>query len=128
MIEVLPIQSKSEQEQVCNLCSVDYNENFLAYAAQIDEKFVAVCQFRVTKQGGLIYDLACVNIPNSFEILFILGRAALNFIDLCEVHEAFLNSPNFNEKLATAIGFNKNIDGRYYIDLTNLFKNPCQHN
>ncbi len=125
MIEVLPIQSKSEQERVCTLCSVNYNENLLTYAAQIDEKFVGVCQFRVTKQGGIIYDLASINIPNSFEVLFILGRATLNFIDLCGVHEAYLDSPNFNEKLATTIGFIKNPDGKYYVDLSNFFNNPC---
>lgn len=126
MIEVLPIQSKSEQEEVCALCSVDYNENLLAYAAQMDDRFVGICQFKVTKQGGIIYDLASVNTAKNSEILFILGRATLNFIDLCGVHEAYINSPSFNEKLAKSIGFSKNSDGRYYVDLTNFFKNPCE--
>jgi len=127
MIEVLPIQSKSEQEQICSLCNVDYNEILLAYGALIDDQLVGVCQFKITKQGGIIFDLASVNIPNSFEVLFILGRATLNFIDLCGVHEAYIHSPSFNEKLATSIGFSKNNDENYYIDLTNFFNNPCQH-
>ena len=133
MLKVLPIQSKLRQEEICLKCKIKYNPDLLAYAATVDEELVGICQFKLTDKGGVLYDLA--KVPDrtenkecsDFEAMFVMGRGTLNFIDLCGVHRAFFDAECDNETLIKAIGFSKNTDGRYEMDLTDFFKEPCKH-
>ena len=38
MLEVKPIQSKAEQEDICIRCGVEYDVDLLAYAAVVDDE------------------------------------------------------------------------------------------
>lgn len=127
MLKVLPIQSKNEQEAICARCNIKFKEEALAYAATVDEKLVGVCQFTMGDGVGKILDLAAIDGVDDFEAMFIMGRAALNFIDLCGVHRALYASEKLDETLVKAIGFKKNADGSYEMDLTDFFNHPCQH-
>lgn len=128
MIEVLPVQSKSEQEALCALCKIDYAPDALAYRALSgDGSTAGLCQFRIKGPAGRILDLAAAQDIPSFDILFTLGRAALNFIDLCGIHEAYYDGEITDEVLLHAIGFKRNSDGIYHADLTSLFDSPCRH-
>ena len=128
MLKVLPIQTKTEQELACSRIGIPYRKELLAYAATVDEELVGVCQFRLGEDGGEIFDLAQMPGVDDFEAMFIMGRATLNFIDLCGVHYAFCRSTQIDEVLLRAIGFSKNSDGIYDVDLTHFFDHPCQHN
>ena len=125
MLKVLPIQTKEEQKIICTLCGVDYNADLLAYAAYDDDKLMGVCQFRLTANGGEIYDLAHAKDTQSFEALFIMGRGTLNFIDLCGVHYARFCGEASNEALLSAIGFKKQSDGSFDINLEGFFTDHC---
>ena len=127
MLEVLPIQDKKEQEALCARCHIPYRAEMLAYQALVEGELRGVCQFTMNADGGKIVDFA--HIPNGYEFepMFVMGRAALNFIDLCGVHRAYFDAEYDNETLIKAIGFTKNDDGRYEMDLTDFFKEPCQH-
>ena len=127
MLEVLPIQSKDEQEVLCARCHVPYRETALAYRTLVDGDLRGVCQFTMNADGGRILDFAAVPEKYEFEPMFVMGRAALNFIDLCGVHRAFFDAECDNETLIKAIGFSKNDSGRYEMDLTDFFKEPCKH-
>ena len=127
MLEVLPIQSKEEQAAICARCDVPFRTKLLAYKALVDGELYGVCQFTMNAEGGVIVDFASVPEKYEFEPMFVMGRAALNFIDLCGVHRAFFDAPCENEILIKAIGFSRNADGRYEMDLTNFFKEPCKH-
>lgn len=130
MIEVKPIQTKSEQEALCALCSVKYKADDFAYSAKENSEFVGICQFSIESRGGVIHDIKCIDGKDDFDSLFIMGRATLNFIDLCGVHTAFFEQSEdlpVNERLVKAIGFKKNILGKYEMDLTNFFEHPCSH-
>ena len=129
MLKVLPIQTKEEQKSICSMCGVDYNADLLAYAAYDDDKLMGVCQFRLTANGGEIYDLAHAKDTQSFEALFIMGRGTLNFIDLCGIHRAFYDGDESipGAQLLHAIGFRKNDEGRLEMDLTDFFTTPCKH-
>ena len=59
---------------------------------------------------------------DDFEALIIMGRATMNFIDLCDVHKAYFEGEN--DRLAKAIGF-RLTDGKYFADLTNMFTSHC---
>ena len=127
MLEVLPIQDKQEQEALCARCGIPFDTELLAYKALVEGELKGVCQFTMNALGGKICHFAHVPDQYEFEPMFVMGRAALNFIDLCGVHTAFFDAEYDNEILIKAIGFSKNSDGRYEMDLTDFFKEPCKH-
>lgn len=127
MLEVLPIQDKQEQEALCARCGIPFETELLAYKALVDGELKGVCQFTMNREGGRIVSFAHLPEHYEFEPMFVMGRAALNFIDLCGVHLAFFDAEYDNETLIRAIGFRKNDAGRYEMDLTDFFKEPCKH-
>ena len=128
MLEVLPIQEKNRQEAICLRCGVEYNPELMAYSAHVDGELVGVCQFTMTDKGGQLVDLANAQGVKDTQALFVIGRATLNFIDLCGVRYATCASTDIDEVMLRAIGFSKNSDGIYAVDLTHFFDHPCQHN
>ena len=128
MLKVFPIQEKSEQEALCARCGIPFEAELLAYQATVDEVFVGVCQFKLTPEGGVIYHLApTADRPIDNEAMFVMGRAALNFIDLCGIHRAEYRGELRDEGLLRAIGFKKNADGIYEVNLEGFFDEPCAH-
>jgi len=127
MLEVLPIQNKQEQEALCARCKIPFDADLMAYKALVEGELKGVCQFTMNQNGGRICHFAHVPDQYEFEPMFVMGRAALNFIDLCGVHRAFFDAEYDNETLIKAIGFSRNTDGRFEMDLTDFFKEPCKH-
>ena len=128
MLKVLPIQSKSEQEEICKLCDVKFNPDLLAYSATVDDELRGVSQFKLTAEGGLVFDIAPAVDTYDFEALFVLGRGTLNFIDLCGVHYAIYKGAVENEqkeRLLKAIGFKRTDSGSLEIDLNGFFTDHC---
>lgn len=130
MLKVLPVQTKEEQKDLCRACGIKYDPDLLAYRATVNDEFCGMSQFKLSDTGGLIFDIAASHELYDREALFVLGRATLNFIDLCGVHNAFfvgtLNE-KVDERLIRQIGFSKSENGKYEIDLKNFFDHPCQH-
>jgi hypothetical protein len=52
-----------------------------------------------------------------------MGRAALNFIDLCGAHEAYFEGDK--TRAAIAVGFREK-GGKLYADLSGMFDSPCK--
>ena len=128
MLKVLPIQSKSEQEEICKKCGVEYKPDLLAYSATVDDELRGVSQFKLTAEGGLVYDIAPAIDTFDFEALFVLGRGTLNFIDLCGVHYAIYKGSvetEEKERLLRAIGFKKLDGGSLEVDLNGFFTDHC---
>lgn len=128
MLKVLPIQSKSEQEKICELCGVKFNPDLLAYSATVNDELRGVSQFKLSAEGGLVYDIAPATNTYDFEALFVLGRGTLNFIDLCGVHYAIYKGSvetEEKERLLKAIGFKRTDSGSLEIDLNGFFTDHC---
>lgn len=136
MLKVLPIQSKAEQEELCRRCNIQFDPDLLAYCASVDGETVGICQFKVSAEGGIIKDIARLcdraepadkkaRDASDFEALFVMGRGALNFIDLCGVHKAFYTGEPVDEPLIKAIGFKPTEDGGYAINLEGFFTDHC---
>ena len=130
MLKVLPVQTKEEQAALCQKCNVDFQPDLLAYAATVDGDLVGICQFKLSAEGGVLYDLAKVVghvepvAGSDFEAMFVMGRGTLNFIDLCGVHSAtFVGEAD--ESLLRAIGFQKTEDGVWSIHLEGFFTDHC---
>ena len=127
MLKVLPVQTKIEQEELCLRCGAIYNPDLLAYAATVDGRLAGICQFKLTPEGGILYDLAPARDFENFEAMFVMGRGTLNFIDLCGVHRAYFDGDMPNGTLLRAIGFTQNEEGRYEINLEGFFTDHCSH-
>ena len=125
MIKVLPIQSKLRQEEICLKCGVEYDADLLAYAVSVDDRLSGICQFKLTDKGGVIHDIAATTDHYDADALFVMGRGALNFIDLCGVHYATYVGSGAEDSLLRKIGFKQNSDGVYEIDLNGFFTDHC---
>lgn len=128
MLKVLPIQSKEAQKEICESCGVEFKPDLLAYSATVNDILMGVSQFKLTDKGGIIYDLAPARDTFDFEALFVLGRGTLNFIDLCGVHNAlFIGAiPDAQtERLIKAVGFKKDDDGSFAVNLEGFFTDHC---
>lgn len=133
MIEAKTIQDKNYQAEVCRLCGIEFDPDALAYAA-VDSntgELLAVSQFRLCNDGfGELVDVAAI--PDLSEkaeseyslrnILFITGRAAMNFMDICGFHKArAVGTLSRDETLSKLLGFNPAPDGGWFCDLAHLF-------
>ena len=133
MLEILPIQTKPEQEALCARAGIPYRVDAMAYRASVDGEITSVCQFSMDAEGGHIHDLAMIrdrefSDRDRIESLFVMGRAAMNFIDLCGVHKAYFEDTAFEpEGMIKSIGFERQEGGRWFVDLTDFFVEPCQH-
>lgn len=125
MFEVIPIQDKPTQEKFCSLCGVEYLPEDFCYSVWDEGKFSGVCQFNIYADHGEIHSLISLPEADAFAAMFTAGRAALNFIDLCDVHLAYYTGTVQDEVLIKAIGFRKNNKDVWEMDLTGFFTKPC---
>ena len=117
MLEVLPVQDKTIHESLCIRCGIKYDVDLMAYAAYEDGFPVGICQFAVRSDCGYLVDLANISDRSSSETLLILGRAAMNFIDLCDVPLVQCESKKIDEALLYLIGFAKMPNGIFMMEL-----------
>ena len=121
MLEIKPIQSKDEQAGFCARCSVPYDPDCMAYAATLDGEFIGVAQFTIEKEGGYVKNITLIPGLEDFEAIFLMGRAVLNFIDLCGIHTATCARDAASETHIKAIGFKRDENGVFTADMTNMF-------
>lgn len=126
MFEVYPIQTKEEQKELCERCSIVYDADKLAYKGIVNGVLAGVLQFGIKNKNGFIYDIENPCDMNDSEVLFVMGRAALNFMDLCGVTDNYFAArSDGREELIRRIGF-KNVDGKWYMDTKGFFTEPCK--
>lgn len=121
MFEIKPIENKAEQKEKCLLCNALYYEEDMAYGADSDGKFAAMSQFRLLSDRGRINTLKQIPGESDFELMFILGRATMNFIDLCGVHICEASPDSSDTSLLRALGFKEQPNGNYIADMTDMF-------
>ncbi len=128
MLIIKPIEDKNEQREITALCGVEFKPDLFAYKAHNDGDLLACAQFDIRENGAVIDAMRqVIGSSEDFEGMFILGRAVLNFLDLCGVVTAYYPSPaNETEaRLAKAIGF-KETDGVLTAILTGMFDAKCE--
>ena len=125
MLSVVPVQDKEEQKRFCELCSLEYDIRAMAYAAYSDGAFTGVVQFRIEGEAASITGDAFLPDAYDFEARFIMGRAVMNFIDLCGIENMFCDLSD--ERFARALGFRPDANGRMTLNLTGFFDTPCSH-
>ena len=125
MFKITPIQEKSKQKEICNICGAEYRQEAFAYQMYDIEsgEIMGMSQFEIG-EIGYIYDIKEVPERDDFEAMFILARQTMNFIDLCGAHTCKADENTASERLLTAIGF-KNTNGEYFCDMTRMFDGHC---
>jgi hypothetical protein len=123
MLEIKPIQTKEEQEEICGLCGVDFDIDCLAYAAREGNKLLGVSQFRILGEYAIIYDLVNAAGANDLGALIIMGKSTLNFIDLCGVKDVIIKAEN--QDLPRLLGFKTDDEGVWRVNLEGYFESQC---
>ncbi len=127
MLEVLPIQTKNEQEALTSRVGAEFIPDALAYRADADGEFIGVCQFKLLPDGGHMLTLDALPGHEEFQPMFVMGRAALNFMDLCGAETAYYDAPINDIHLIKSIGFREDAAGKLSVNLKGFFEHPCQH-
>lgn len=122
MLEIKPIQTKEEQVKIAASCASEYTPDAMAYAARENGTLLGICQFRIMGEYVQIYCLDNTIGITDYEALILMGRAALNFVDLCGVHIAECNALRNN--IQKALGFLET-DGKWRLNLTGYFDSKC---
>ncbi len=124
MFKILPIQDPKTQKKCASECMTNAIDNSFAYM-MIDnktEELMGFSQFEISEGEGILFDLKpAEKFQSDYEAMFILGRATMNFIDLCGCHMIKAKSNASDERLLKAIGMTKRDDGIFYCDMTGLF-------
>ena len=123
MFKITPIQSVDEQIAVAKRCGTEYREGAFAYA-MIDAdsgELMGFSQFEITDNGGHLIDLRPIGKEDDYEAMFILGRATMNFIDLCGTHVLYADVSSGDNTLLRAIGLRPTTDGSLFCDMTGFF-------
>ena len=127
MLEVIPIQTKTEQEALAARVGAEFLPDALAYRADADGEFVGMCQFRLDPSGGHMLTLDSLPGHEDFQPMCGMGRAARNFMELCGAETAYYEAPLRDRVLVGAIGFREDENGKLKVDLKGFFDHPCQH-
>jgi len=126
MLTASPIQSKEEQKEICEICSIPFRAESFAYSQKENGNVIAASQFDILPNGGIILDLQMKSgLEDDIEALFILGRAVLNFLDLSGIKSCvFASKHEHDDKMAKMLGFKKE-DDKWTISLEGLFDGKC---
>lgn len=125
MLECKPIEDKDEQEKDCSICTIEFIPNAMAYSAYDSGVFLGMAQFSLAPDGGHIINVASAAGTDDAEARFVLGRAVMNFVDLCGEKNIWCDDAD--DSIGKMLGFKKNPDGRYFMDMTGFFDAPCKH-
>jgi len=126
MLIIKPIQEKSQQQQICEVCLTTYRPECFAYSAFEGETLIGICQFAMSNGKAELIDLKCVPETSDEEALFIMARAMMSFVEKCGIAELSAASNSAGETPAgTAflkkLGF-KQTNGVYTANLSQIFK------
>ena len=110
MLQIKPLQSKTEHEAACARCATTYAATAMAYAATAQDRILALAQFKVKDETGLLLSLSTAA-PTNTELPFLLGVATLNFMSLCGVRTVTAPATAAPAPTLTALGFSPDENG-----------------
>ena len=128
MFVVSPIQDKKEQEALCLRTGAEFHAGDFAYAVVSEEKEAGIVTFYIKGKKACLRQIVFYPDMQDFEVMFIAGRSAMEFMDRVGAHEGYFLSPDpGNERLTKALGYKKQPDGSWFLDTTGFFTEHCKH-
>ena len=128
MFKITPIQSPELQKDYAEAVGTVAREGFFAYSMLDAESgaLMGFSQFEIRGEDGYITDLfPAPDFREDMEAMFILGRATMNFIDMCGAHVCYSEKSAADARLLHAIGFREERDGLLFADMTDMFSGHC---
>ncbi len=127
MFRITPINDKNFQRECAEACKSEYIHDFFAYSMIDNEtgELMGFSQFEINENGGFISDIREPEGKSDYEAMFILGRATMNFIDMCGSHKCYAKKDAGDEKLLHAIGFKSAVNDLLFCDMTGMFDGNC---
>lgn len=123
MLQVLPVQEKEKQRELCEMFGIEYDPDQMCYAAHDGDELRGISLFGITDKYCVIYTVKLAEGVDDYLALYLLAKAPLNFCDLCGIKKAVFKDAE-NGKLAKALEFTEK-DGVYILDLDGYFTTPC---
>ena len=123
MFKIAPIQSTEEQIEVAKACGTEYKAGAFGYSMRDAETgdLMGFSQFEISANGGILLDLRPASSLDDYEAMFILGRATMNFIDLCGAHTLSATEDAGDVTLLRAIGLKPTDSSNFFCDMTGFF-------
>lgn len=111
------------QAECAKKCNTEYKSGAFAYSMNDSQtaELMGFSQFEITESGGRLLDLRPIPGSDDYEAMFILGRATMNFIDMCGTHTLSADPTAADITLLRAIGLKPMEDGTYFCDMTGFF-------
>ncbi|MDY3846046.1 MAG: hypothetical protein SOZ62_03960 [Eubacteriales bacterium] len=129
MLEIKPIQSKEIQKELAENSGTEFIPDAFAYSAYEGDKFLGMSQFTINEGYAYIINISYADGTQDEEAMFIMGRAVLNFLDLCNVSVCKISDTAATETLIRKIGFKKGDDGHFLpLTITGMFDAKCHPN
>ena len=128
MFKIAPINERDIQKKYAEICGAEFLDGFFAYAMTDNEtgELMGFSQFEINENGGYIVDIRERPGLSDSEAMFILGRATMNFIDMCGSHTCYAKKDAADDAaLLHAIGFKTEINGLLFCDMTGMFDGKC---
>jgi hypothetical protein len=124
MFKISPVQSPETQIEYAKKCNCEYRAGAFAYAMVDNDtgELMGFSQFEINSDGGTLLDLRLSDAySEDYEAIFILGRATMNFIDMCGAHTLNAAPDAADSTLLKAIGLKPTENGHYFCDMTGFF-------
>ena len=123
MFKITPIQDAELQKECARICGTTYKPGAFAYTMNDADtgEFMGFSQFEITDNGGVLLDIKKAPGYDDYEAMFILGRATMNFVDMCGAHTLSASESAGDSQLLRAIGLKSVEDGSYFCDMTGFF-------
>ena len=128
MFKITPIQDAEVQARYAKEAGTVHREGFFAYAMleASDGSLMGFSQFEIRGEDGLIADLKPgEGREGDFEAMFILGRATMNFIDLCGKHTCYAAVDAGDATLLSSIGFRTKEGELLFCNMEGFFDGHC---
>ena len=126
MFVISPVQDKEAQRALCARLGAEFHLCDFAYRVTIDEKEAGTVTFFIKGKNAFLRQIVFYPDMQDFEVMFIAGRCAMEFMDRVGAHNSYFLSPDKeNERLTVALGYKKQPDGSFFFDTTGFFEDHC---
>ena len=119
MLEMRPVYTSYEREEYLKPFGLVPEDGKTVICARYPDKFVGAAYLSQESESAEILLLSLIDGYENDTDLFLLGKAALNFLDLHGAKAVFF--PDAPESLAKKLGFTKGENGVYTLSLNNYF-------
>lgn len=128
MFKVFPIQNTEERKALCLRVGAEFYPGDMAYRVTIEEQEAGIVSFYIKGKMGCLRQICFYPDMDDFEVKFIAGRVAMNFMDSVGATQGYFISPRPEEaRLTAALGYKLKPDGQYFLNTEGFFVEHCKN-